>query len=67
MEQVPAAHAGSDEKPITRQPYTPPVVTDLGAFANPAITGSGICSDEQSGGDINGCICACPCPCICVP
>ncbi len=55
MERVPAAHAGSDEKPITRRPYTPPVVTDLGAFANPVITGSGICCGEQFGGDSNLC------------
>ncbi len=39
----------------TRQPYTPPVVTDLGAFANPAITGSGVCCDEQINGNPNMC------------
>ena len=67
MDQGPVTQAGLDEKPTTRRPYTPPVVTDLGAFANPAITGSGVCSDEGTGGDINGCICACPCACVCVP
>ncbi len=51
MERAPVTQAGLDEKPITRRPYTPPDVTDLGAFANPAITGSGVCCDEQFGGD----------------
>ena len=63
MDQRPATQAGPDEKPNTRRPYTPPVVTDLGAFANPAITGSGFCSDEGSNGDINACSCACACIC----
>ena len=55
MDQGPVTQAGHDEKPTTRRPYTPPVVTDLGAFANPAITGSGVCCNEQFGGDTSIC------------
>ena len=55
MERAPVTQAGPDEKPTTRRPYTPPVVTDLGAFANPAITGSGICCGEQINGDPSIC------------
>ncbi len=55
MERSRVAQAGPDEKLVTRRPYMPPVVTDLGAFANPAITGSGVCCDEQFGGNSSIC------------
>ncbi len=45
--------------PTLPRPYTPPVVTDLGAFANPTITGSGrICCEESFTGDESLCECA---------